>query len=97
MLLAGVFAPTLFSKAYGNLVCDSCTNSTGANSSGPFVCHNCHYDLVGIISQEDILSVCTVLHMYNVFIVVVVVVVFNRAMVHCFTTMSSKLFFKFIY
>ncbi|XP_031593143.1 low affinity vacuolar monovalent cation/H(+) antiporter isoform X1 [Oreochromis aureus] len=47
--IGGVFAPTLFSKAYGNLVCDSCTNSTGANStsnsSGPFVCHNCHYDL----------------------------------------------------
>uniref|UniRef100_A0A3P9CT60 Cation/H+ exchanger protein 2 n=1 Tax=Maylandia zebra TaxID=106582 RepID=A0A3P9CT60_9CICH len=47
--IGGVFAPTLFSKAYGNLVCDSCTNSTGANStsnsSGSFVCHNCHYDL----------------------------------------------------
>uniref|UniRef100_A0A3Q4GBZ2 Cation/H+ exchanger protein 2 n=1 Tax=Neolamprologus brichardi TaxID=32507 RepID=A0A3Q4GBZ2_NEOBR len=47
--IGGVFAPTLFSKAYGNLVCDSCTNSTGANStsnsSGLFVCHNCHYDL----------------------------------------------------
>uniref|UniRef100_A0A669EA45 Cation/H+ exchanger protein 2 n=1 Tax=Oreochromis niloticus TaxID=8128 RepID=A0A669EA45_ORENI len=27
--IGGVFAPTLFSKAYGNLVCDSCTNSTG--------------------------------------------------------------------
>ncbi|KAM4619409.1 uncharacterized protein ACJ7VT_008579 [Polymixia lowei] len=47
--VGGVFAPTLFSKAYGNLVCDACTNSTGgnstSNSSGPFVCHNCHYDL----------------------------------------------------
>ncbi|MEQ2177489.1 hypothetical protein GOODEAATRI_004083, partial [Goodea atripinnis] len=45
----GVFAPTLFSKAYGNLVCDACTNTTGGNStsngSGLFVCHNCHYDL----------------------------------------------------
>uniref|UniRef100_A0A8C8DZN8 Cation/H+ exchanger protein 2 n=1 Tax=Oryzias sinensis TaxID=183150 RepID=A0A8C8DZN8_9TELE len=39
--VGGAFAPTLFSKAYGNLVCDSCTNS----SSGLFVCHNCHYDL----------------------------------------------------
>lgn len=51
---AGVFAPTLFSKAYGNLVCDACTNSTGnstSNSSGPFVCHNCHYDLVGVEIQ----------------------------------------------
>ncbi|TDH09911.1 hypothetical protein EPR50_G00090230 [Perca flavescens] len=47
--VGGVFAPTLFSKAYGNLVCDACTNSTGgnssSNSSGQFVCHNCHYDL----------------------------------------------------
>eukprot|EP00064_Thunnus_orientalis_P012610 superscaffoldBa00001954_g12645 len=43
--VGGVFAPTLFSKAYGNLVCNACTNSTGGNSSGPFVCHNCHYDL----------------------------------------------------
>uniref|UniRef100_A0A3Q3G3D5 Cation/H+ exchanger protein 2 n=1 Tax=Labrus bergylta TaxID=56723 RepID=A0A3Q3G3D5_9LABR len=48
--VGGVFAPTLFSKAYGNLVCDACTNSSGgngtSNSSGPFICHNCHYDLV---------------------------------------------------
>ncbi|CAB1313713.1 unnamed protein product [Coregonus sp. 'balchen'] len=47
--VGGVFAPTLFSKAYGNLVCDNCTNSTGgnatSNTSGPFVCRNCHYDL----------------------------------------------------
>ncbi|KAM7414359.1 hypothetical protein PAMA_019261 [Pampus argenteus] len=43
--VGGVFAPTLFSKAYGNLVCDACTSSTGRNSSGPLVCHNCHYDL----------------------------------------------------
>uniref|UniRef100_A0A7N6BK14 Cation/H+ exchanger protein 2 n=1 Tax=Anabas testudineus TaxID=64144 RepID=A0A7N6BK14_ANATE len=42
--VGGVFAPTLFSKAYGNLVCDAC-NSSGGNSSGSFVCHNCHYDL----------------------------------------------------
>lgn len=42
--VGGVFAPTLFSKAYGNLVCEGCTNSTG-NESGPFVCRNCHYDL----------------------------------------------------
>uniref|UniRef100_H3D3L0 Cation/H+ exchanger protein 2 n=1 Tax=Tetraodon nigroviridis TaxID=99883 RepID=H3D3L0_TETNG len=46
--VGGVFAPTLFSKAYGSLVCDACTDSTGANTTaiGPFVCHNCHYDLV---------------------------------------------------
>ncbi|XP_029010143.1 uncharacterized protein cax2 [Betta splendens] len=42
--VGGVFAPTLFSKAYGSLVCDACTNSTG-NVSGPFICHNCHYDV----------------------------------------------------
>uniref|UniRef100_A0A8C1BJU4 Cation/H+ exchanger protein 2 n=1 Tax=Cyprinus carpio carpio TaxID=630221 RepID=A0A8C1BJU4_CYPCA len=34
--VGGVFAPTLFSKAYGNLVCEDCTNSTGTNSSGSF-------------------------------------------------------------
>ncbi|XP_059401846.1 uncharacterized protein cax2 [Carassius carassius] len=43
--IGGVFAPTLFSKAYGNLVCENCTNSTGTNSSGSFMCKNCHYDL----------------------------------------------------
>uniref|UniRef100_A0A672YUJ3 Putative cation exchanger C521.04c n=1 Tax=Sphaeramia orbicularis TaxID=375764 RepID=A0A672YUJ3_9TELE len=35
--VGGVFAPTLFSKAYGSLVCDACTNSAGGNSSGPLV------------------------------------------------------------
>uniref|UniRef100_A0A672SHF6 Low affinity vacuolar monovalent cation/H(+) antiporter-like n=1 Tax=Sinocyclocheilus grahami TaxID=75366 RepID=A0A672SHF6_SINGR len=35
--IGGVFAPTLFSKAYGNLVCEDCTNSTGTNSSGSFM------------------------------------------------------------
>ncbi|MCJ8734368.1 hypothetical protein PDJAM_G00234410 [Pangasius djambal] len=44
--VGGVFAPTLFSKAYGNLVCTGCTNATGTNSSnGTFTCKNCHYDL----------------------------------------------------
>ncbi|KAM8891372.1 uncharacterized protein cax2 [Spinachia spinachia] len=45
--VGGVFAPTLFSKAYGNLVCDACTNSPAGNgtNSSQFVCHNCHYDL----------------------------------------------------
>uniref|UniRef100_W5K3E4 Cation/H+ exchanger protein 2 n=1 Tax=Astyanax mexicanus TaxID=7994 RepID=W5K3E4_ASTMX len=44
--IGGVFAPTLFSKAYGNLVCENCTNSSGTNSSnGTFICKNCHYDL----------------------------------------------------
>ena len=51
---AGVFAPTLFSKAYGNLVCDTCTTSAGCNAT--FTCHNCHYDLVGdatIVTRLD--------------------------------------------
>ncbi|KAA0724435.1 hypothetical protein E1301_Tti003703 [Triplophysa tibetana] len=43
--IGGVFAPTLFSKAYGNLVCEDCTNSTGTNSTGSFTCRHCHYDL----------------------------------------------------
>ncbi|XP_072519729.1 uncharacterized protein cax2 isoform X2 [Salminus brasiliensis] len=44
--IGGVFAPTLFSKAYGNLVCENCTNSSGTSSSnGTFTCKNCHYDL----------------------------------------------------
>ncbi|KAI5105442.1 putative cation exchanger C521.04c isoform X1 [Silurus meridionalis] len=44
--VGGVFAPTLFSKAYGNLVCEDCTNSSATNSSnGSFTCRNCHYDL----------------------------------------------------
>ncbi|XP_067090518.1 uncharacterized protein [Osmerus mordax] len=42
--VGGVFAPTLFSKAYGHLLCEGCTKATG-NISGPFVCRNCHYDL----------------------------------------------------
>ncbi|XP_059917476.1 uncharacterized protein LOC132464863 isoform X1 [Gadus macrocephalus] len=41
--VGGVFAPTLFSKAYGNLVCDACTTSAGGNAT--FTCHDCHYDL----------------------------------------------------
>lgn len=43
---AGVFAPTLFSKTFGNLVCESCTNIPG-NASVPFICRDCHYDSVG--------------------------------------------------
>ncbi|XP_069765423.1 cation/H+ exchanger protein 1 isoform X2 [Narcine bancroftii] len=37
--VGGVFAPTLFSKAYGNLICQGCTNST-QNDSGPFLQNN---------------------------------------------------------
>ncbi|KAJ0057372.1 hypothetical protein NL108_005287, partial [Boleophthalmus pectinirostris] len=41
--IGGVFAPTLFSKTFGNLVCESCTSVPG-NTSVPFVCKDCHYD-----------------------------------------------------
>ncbi|GCB61395.1 hypothetical protein scyTo_0014326 [Scyliorhinus torazame] len=37
-----VFAPTLFSKVYGSLICQGCTNST-QNESGPFECSDCHF------------------------------------------------------
>ncbi|XP_076877803.1 uncharacterized protein cax2 isoform X3 [Brachyhypopomus gauderio] len=44
--IGGVFAPTLFSKAYGNLVCQDCSNSSeSSGSSGTFTCRNCHYDI----------------------------------------------------
>ncbi|XP_075886297.1 cation/H+ exchanger protein 1 [Nelusetta ayraudi] len=46
--VGGVFAPTLFSKTFGNLMCESCTNIPG-NSSVPFICKDCHYDT----SQTD--------------------------------------------
>uniref|UniRef100_A0A8C8DJH1 Cation/H+ exchanger protein 1 n=1 Tax=Oryzias sinensis TaxID=183150 RepID=A0A8C8DJH1_9TELE len=44
--VGGVFAPTLFSKTFGNLVCESCSNIPG-NASVPFTCKDCHYDMVG--------------------------------------------------
>ncbi|XP_048410340.1 cation/H+ exchanger protein 1 isoform X2 [Stegostoma tigrinum] len=40
--VGGVFAPTLFSKAYGSLICQGCTNLT-QNGSGPFECSDCHF------------------------------------------------------
>jgi len=55
---AGVFAPTLFSKAYGSLVCDACTISDGGNATSDggnatFICRSCHYDLVGDATQPN--------------------------------------------
>ncbi|NXV52161.1 VNX1 protein, partial [Uria aalge] len=41
----GVFAPTLFSKVYGKLVCGECHNVT-QNPLGHYLCHNCHFDLM---------------------------------------------------
>ncbi|XP_042191323.1 cation/H+ exchanger protein 1 isoform X3 [Callorhinchus milii] len=43
--VGGVFAPTLFSKTYGSLVCQDC-NSTSPNESAPFECVNCHYNVI---------------------------------------------------
>ncbi|XP_029020113.1 cation/H+ exchanger protein 1 [Betta splendens] len=46
--IGGVFAPTLFSKTFGNFVCESCTNVSD-NGTVPFICRGCHYDM----SQSD--------------------------------------------
>ncbi|NXI57569.1 VNX1 protein, partial [Chloroceryle aenea] len=43
--VGGVFAPTLFSKVYGKLVCGECHNIT-QNPLGHYLCHNCHFDLM---------------------------------------------------
>ncbi|XP_024861431.1 cation/H+ exchanger protein 1 isoform X2 [Kryptolebias marmoratus] len=40
--IGGVFAPTLFSKIFGNLVCESCSYVPG-NATTPFICKDCHY------------------------------------------------------
>ncbi|XP_061768240.1 cation/H+ exchanger protein 1 isoform X1 [Nerophis ophidion] len=42
--IGGVFAPTLFSKTFGNMVCESCSNVPG-NASMSFICKDCHYDM----------------------------------------------------
>ncbi|NWI58466.1 VNX1 protein, partial [Calyptomena viridis] len=42
--VGGVFAPTLFAKIYGKLVCGECHNIT-QNPLGHYLCHNCHFDL----------------------------------------------------
>uniref|UniRef100_H3CQ62 Cation/H+ exchanger protein 1 n=1 Tax=Tetraodon nigroviridis TaxID=99883 RepID=H3CQ62_TETNG len=41
--IGGVFAPTLFSKTFGDMVCDSCSGVPG-NATVPFTCKDCHYD-----------------------------------------------------
>ncbi|XP_028426329.1 cation/H+ exchanger protein 1 isoform X2 [Perca flavescens] len=48
--VGGVFAPTLFSKTFGNLMCESCTNIPG-NASVAFICKHCHYDTSSADSQ----------------------------------------------
>ncbi|XP_047431030.1 cation/H+ exchanger protein 1 [Mugil cephalus] len=41
--IGGVFAPTLFSKIFGSLVCENCSIVPG-NTSLPFICQDCHHD-----------------------------------------------------
>ncbi|XP_077354817.1 cation/H+ exchanger protein 1 isoform X2 [Festucalex cinctus] len=41
--IGGVFAPTVFSKTFGSLVCEGC--SVPSNASVPLVCKDCHYDM----------------------------------------------------
>ncbi|XP_062457322.1 uncharacterized protein LOC134154659 [Rhea pennata] len=43
--VGGVFAPMLFSKVYGRLVCGECHNIT-QNALGHYLCQSCHFDLV---------------------------------------------------
>ncbi|NXO03669.1 VNX1 protein, partial [Rhinopomastus cyanomelas] len=44
--VGGVFAPTLFAKVYGRLVCGECHN-VSQSQLGHYLCHNCHFDLMG--------------------------------------------------
>ncbi|XP_068889874.1 uncharacterized protein [Aphelocoma coerulescens] len=50
--VGGVFAPTLFSKVYGKLVCGECHNVT-QNPLGHYLCHNCHFDLVLSLQMDN--------------------------------------------
>ncbi|XP_058481350.1 cation/H+ exchanger protein 1 isoform X1 [Solea solea] len=54
--IGGVFAPTLFSKTFGNLVCESCT-SIPSNVSVPLVCKDCHYDTIGTDAHTILLHI----------------------------------------
>ncbi|XP_040199193.1 low affinity vacuolar monovalent cation/H(+) antiporter-like [Rana temporaria] len=49
--VGGVFAPTLFSKVYGKMLCGDCINF-GLNATNKFICQNCHTELTG---QNDTL------------------------------------------
>ncbi|XP_053572354.1 uncharacterized protein LOC128662571 [Bombina bombina] len=44
--VGGVFAPTLFSKVYGKMVCAQCLN-IAQNGSEKFICHNCENEIMG--------------------------------------------------
>ncbi|XP_036615258.1 putative cation exchanger C521.04c isoform X1 [Trichosurus vulpecula] len=43
--VGGVFAPTLFSKVYGRLICRECQNISH-DLSGSYLCHSCRFDLM---------------------------------------------------
>uniref|UniRef100_A0A674DD68 Cation/H+ exchanger protein 1 n=1 Tax=Salmo trutta TaxID=8032 RepID=A0A674DD68_SALTR len=59
--VGGVFAPTLFSKAYGSLVCAGCSSSP-ANTSGPFTCLlRCSYLLYGLFSRPLVYTISVLL------------------------------------
>uniref|UniRef100_A0A8C7NT22 Cation/H+ exchanger protein 1 n=1 Tax=Oncorhynchus mykiss TaxID=8022 RepID=A0A8C7NT22_ONCMY len=59
--VGGVFAPTLFSKAYGSLVCAGCSSSQ-ANTSGPFTCLlRCSYLLYGLFSRPLVYTISVLL------------------------------------
>ncbi|XP_053318510.1 uncharacterized protein LOC128490587 [Spea bombifrons] len=44
--VGGVFAPTLFSKVYGKMICGECMNF-GHNVSERYICQNCQTDVMG--------------------------------------------------
>ncbi|XP_072003605.1 uncharacterized protein [Engystomops pustulosus] len=44
--VGGVFAPTLFSKVYGKMICGECLNF-GQNGTDKYICQNCHTELIG--------------------------------------------------
>ncbi|CAH1246765.1 Hypp7776 [Branchiostoma lanceolatum] len=66
--VAGAFAPTIFSKFYGSIVCSSCNNVTSWSNindslltetgpSGTFMCSDCHqevFDQEGTLFNEHI-------------------------------------------
>ncbi|XP_075711218.1 uncharacterized protein LOC142747990 [Rhinoderma darwinii] len=44
--VGGVFAPTLFSKVYGKMICAECMNF-GQNGTDKYICQNCQTELMG--------------------------------------------------
>ncbi|XP_077120540.1 uncharacterized protein LOC143775827 isoform X2 [Ranitomeya variabilis] len=44
--VGGMFAPTLFSKVYGKMICAECMNF-GQNGTEKYICQNCHSELIG--------------------------------------------------